>query len=34
MWHAFLMKFNFCPTCKLALRARDHSAQANGASPF
>lgn len=34
MWHAFLMKFNFCPTCKLALRARDHSAQVRGNSPF
>ena len=34
MWHEFLMKFNFCPTCKLALRARDHSSQVPAANPF
>jgi hypothetical protein len=34
LWHQFIMKINFCPTCKLALRARDHSSQVNADTPF
>jgi len=34
MWHEFRMKINFCPTCKLALRARDHATQVSGATAF
>jgi hypothetical protein len=34
MWHEFRMKINFCPTCKLALRARDHSSNVAAAGKF
>lgn len=34
MWHSFILKINFCPTCKLALRARDHATQVGGDTPF
>jgi len=34
MWHSFILKIDFCPTCRLALRARDHATNANAASPF
>ncbi len=34
LWHSFIMKIEFCPTCKLALRARDHARQVNADAPF
>ncbi len=34
LWHSFIMKIEFCPTCKLAMRARDHSSQVGAATPF
>ena len=34
LWHQFIMKIDFCPTCKLALRARDHASNVAADTPF
>jgi hypothetical protein len=34
MWYQFKMKMVFCPTCKLAMRARDHARQVSGSAAF